>query len=296
MPLPTDTAGVLEPAPGVLAFFDGRVVGRRAYSAEPNWIDDGAYGLGIAAFAVIDGKDALVYDTHMTIAHAQWMRETVIAAGARDIRVALSHHHIDHIAGNAVFADCEIIAHALTDRAMRKERAALEAGTYDGPPPIKPVVMPTVTFEGALPVEVGRRHVELLHMDIHSHDGVVLWLPDSGLLLAGDTLEDTCTYVAEPARMETHIADLGRLAALGATRILPNHGDRERIAAGGYGPSLITANERYMRHLIGARTTPAALDTSLRDFVQPELAAGTLTYFAPYEAVHTRNLAAMRAG
>jgi hypothetical protein len=32
---------VLEPAPGILAFYDGRVPGQR-FAARDNWVDDGA--------------------------------------------------------------------------------------------------------------------------------------------------------------------------------------------------------------------------------------------------------------
>lgn len=295
MTLTIATARLLEPAPGLLVFYDGRVTGRRAYAAEPNWIDDGAYGLGIAAFAIIDSTDALIYDTHMSIAHAQWMRDTLTSRGVRTMRVVLSHSHLDHVAGNAVFQDCEIIAHRLTALAMAEKRAHIEDGSYDGPPAIKPLVMPTSLFEGTHELMVGRRRIELHHMDIHSRDGVVLVLPDDGLLLAGDTLEDTITYVAEPERLEIHLGDLARLAALGARRILPNHGDRDRLAAGGYDPSLITATERYVRRLIDASQRPAGSDEPLLTFVAPELAAGSITYYAPYEAVHARNLAVVRS-
>ena len=37
---------VLEPAPGVLAFYDGRIPGVRLHSAAGNWLDDGAFALG----------------------------------------------------------------------------------------------------------------------------------------------------------------------------------------------------------------------------------------------------------
>ena len=48
------------------------------------------------------------------------IRATVEKLGARRIRVALSHGHLDHIAGNAVFGDCEIIAHRLTGEALAR--------------------------------------------------------------------------------------------------------------------------------------------------------------------------------
>ena len=133
-----------------------------------------------------------------------------------------------------------------------------------------------------------------MQFDIHSADGTVLLLPHLGVVLAGDTLEDTVTYISEPEHTERHIAELDRLAALEFARILPNHGDEQVIASGGYPPSLVTATRDYLSRLL-ARLDDPELDTeSLQSFIAPELAAGTLTYFGPYEAVHSQNIAVLR--
>ena len=200
-----ETMRVLRPYPNVFAFYDGRIEGRRAYSEERNWLDDGAYVLGIASYAILDGAEALVYDTHISLAHARIIREALSAAGATSIRVVLSHWHTDHVAGNEIFADCEIIANSLTAKALAEHRQEFEDGGRD--PAINPLIMPTRTFDGELTLNVGETTVELRHADIHSHDGTVMLLPQSGVLLAGDTLEDPITYVAEPDRLEKHLVD-----------------------------------------------------------------------------------------
>ncbi|MFL5338494.1 MAG: MBL fold metallo-hydrolase, partial [Geminicoccaceae bacterium] len=203
---------VLRPAANVLAFYDGRVPGVRVFAPAPNWVDDGAYELGIASYAILAGDEALVYDTHISIPHARIIRRTLAEAGAKRIRVVLSHWHLDHVAGNAEFADCEIIAHALTAQVLQEHRAAIEAGTRAGAPAIDPLILPTTIYEGTLALEVGGIPVELRHVDIHSCDGTMLVLPGAGLLLAGDALEDTVTYVAEPDRLDHHRRDLARMA------------------------------------------------------------------------------------
>jgi glyoxylase-like metal-dependent hydrolase (beta-lactamase superfamily II) len=294
MRLPTATLRISQPHPGLFAYFDGRLEGKRIVSPEPNWVDDGAYGLGIASFAVVEGRQAVVYDAHLSVAHGEVIRKHLEGLGVRDFRLFLSHHHIDHVCGNAAFSDCQIIAHKLTDEAMRRDKPALEAGTYDGPPAIKPLIMPTTLFEGRLALELGRRRLTLLHLDVHSLDGVGLMLEDERVLLAGDTLEDNITYVAEPARLEIHFRDLDRLTKLGIDRLLPNHGDADIIARGGYAPTLITATQRYMRRLLDQAARDPATDTTLHAFVAPEIDAGWITWYAPYEAVHRRNLAVVR--
>lgn len=280
---------ILAPHPNILAFYDGRVPGYR-FADGANWVDDGALSLGIASYAICDGADALVYDTHVSIAHARAIRDCLAARGVTNIMVVLSHWHLDHIAGNAVFADCEIIACAKTAAHLAHHRAAIESGSHDGSPAIAPLVMPTRTFERQMTVQVGRLTVELLEFDIHSDDGVVLWLPHDRLLLAGDTLEDTVTYVAEPDRLLQHLPELDRMAMLAPAKILPNHGAAERIAAGGYGPSLIPATARYVRALLAMRKDPSLRNRPLRDVITSDLADGTLEYFEGYEAVHAGNV------
>ncbi|MFG1478556.1 MBL fold metallo-hydrolase [Xanthobacter sp. V4C-4] len=282
------TLRLLQPAPHVLAFYDGRVPGTRLHSAAENWLDDGAYALGIASYAVIDGAEALLYDSHISLTHAHIIRQALEKRGVRTIRLVLSHWHDDHVAGNAVFADCEIIASVETAAALEAHRARLEAAD----PPIRPLVGPTRTFSGRLDLSVGELAVQLHHMDIHSRDGVVALLP-GGLLLAGDTLEDPITYVDEPDRLAIHLCNLDALAALGARRLLPNHGAAEVIAAGGYGPDLIAATRLYVARLLRLKAEPELAALDLRTFAADAFATGAITYFAPYEAVHRKNVEAV---
>lgn len=280
------TLRILRPHPSLYAFYDGRIEGVRAYSPEPNWLDDGAYALGVCVYAIVDGTQALIYDTHISRPHARLVRQTLKAAGVNSIRVVLSHWHDDHVAGNEVFADCEIIAHKLTEQALIAHRKEIESAN----PPIKPLVMPNHVFEGSLDLMVGSVRVELRPADIHSHDGLILRLPDLGLLLAGDTLEEPITYVAEPDRLPIHVEELKRIAAWGYPRILPNHGAPDVIAAGGYGPELIDATIRYVKKLIRTRDEMSLADQDLSTFIAEDLRSGALRYFAPYEQVHANNV------
>ena len=59
----------------------------------------------------------------------------------------------------------------------------------------------------------------------------------------------------------------------GMRHILPNHGAKASIAAGGYGPGLIDATERYVRHLIRCRSEPELRGLDLWAVVAQDLAA-----------------------
>ena len=262
----------------------------RLHSDRQNWLDDGAFTLGVCSYAIMDGEDALVYDTHISLQHARIIRRTLHDAGIRRIRVILSHWHVDHVAGNEVFADCEIIAHRLTAQALALNRDKLEGGD----PPIRPLIPPTQTYDGHLDLTIGRTMVQLRHADVHSLDGTVLLLPDRELMLAGDTLEDPITYVAEPDRLAAHLVGLDKLAGLVFERILPNHGAIEAIEAGGYPRSLLRATKAYVEKLLRSRNDPALAQEDLKTFCHADFQAGAIGYFPAYEAVHRRNIEAVR--
>ena len=60
----------------LLGFYDGR--GPASASAPiDNWVYDGALSLGICSFAIVDGAEAIVYDTHVSVAHARMIRATL---------------------------------------------------------------------------------------------------------------------------------------------------------------------------------------------------------------------------
>jgi cyclase len=143
----------------LIGFYDGRISGVR-FSAEPNWVDDGALSLGICSYALVDGSEALVYDTHVSVAHAAAIRRHLEGLGVRRITVVFSHWHLDHIAGTEVFADCEIVAGRPTGETLARERAAIEAGTSgEGPPAVSPLVLPTTLLEGDTRLDVGALRV-----------------------------------------------------------------------------------------------------------------------------------------
>jgi cyclase len=170
---------LLEPAAGVLGFYAGRDGSR--FAAEPNWVDEGAIGLGIASYALLAGDDALVYDSGISVEWGRLVRDELERRGARRLTVVLSHWHLDHVADTEVFGDCEVLANERTAAHLARRREAIEAGELEGPPAIAPLVLPTRTFAERETLRLGSGEeevaVELLALDIHSDDATVLWLP-----------------------------------------------------------------------------------------------------------------------
>ncbi len=280
---------IFEPHPGILAFYDGRIPGQRFLPFD-NWVDTGAISLGIASYAILSGDAALIYDTHVSLPHAEAIKAALMARGVIRFTVVLSHWHLDHVAGTAVFAGAPVIANARTLAHLTEHRAGIEDGSFHGLPVIAPLILPDQVFSGSMELTLGARRIVLIEANIHSDDATVVWLPDEGILLAGDTVEDCVTYVGEPADFALHLADLDRLIALLPRHVLPNHGAAAVIARGGYGPGLLTATRAYIRWLQGLEQDPQVADKPLAEVIAADLAQGTLIWFAPYESVHAQNI------
>jgi cyclase len=287
-------ARVLRPADGLYAFYDGRIEGHR-FAEGPNWVDEGALGVGIASYAVVSGDRALVYDTHTSIEHARFVREALEAGGVEAFTVVLSHWHLDHVAGTEVFRDCEVISSERTAELLERNAVAIARGELEGPPPIDPLILPTRIYSERLELELGETKVELIHVNVHSDDATVLWLPNRRVLLCGDTMEDTVTYVDDPEAFDSHLRGLTELRSLEPERILPNHGDPEVIAGGGYSADLISATEQYIGVLRRLPEEPGLRELSLREVVAEPLDEGWIHYFEPYEEVHRENVATVLA-
>ena len=138
--------------------------------------------------------------------------------------------------------------------------------------------------------KLGDLNLVFIEANIHSDDATVVWIDEYEILLAGDTMEDTVTYVGEPRDFETHLADLDRLWALAPNRILPNHGDPEIIALGGYEKALIRATQQYIRMLKRCATEPELREKPLQEIIAGPLQMGWVNLFGPYEAVHQQNV------
>lgn len=281
---------ILQPFSNIYAYYDGRT-GERFHSNEPNWLDDGAFTLGIASYSVISENEAIIFDAHITADHARAVTQHLRDLGISRMTVVYSHAHTDHIAGAESFKDFPIIAsHRAAVRLAEQRRvfAALD-------PPVH-VVLPTRTFDKNMSLRLGNIEVQLHSFNIHTHDSIVLWVPSQKVLLAGDTLEDTATYIAEPGNLAANLKELRRMAStFSPASILPAHGDPARIAAGGYNQDFIDSTIRYLIAIDQDDVDePPSWSMSLAEVVAADVAAGTLIYYKEYERVHKENIEKLR--
>lgn len=273
------------------AFYQGRPDEASVKPGPKHWPDLGAIFVGVATYAVHDGDTALVYDSFTDTASAQWVRNWLAKAGVRHFMLVNSHWHLDHIGGNAVYADSPRLATEATRAKLVAKRAAIEDGTEEGPPAIKPLAVPDIGLTGDTTVMVGTVRVVLRPEAIHSADGLVIELPDDKILLAGDTLEDTATFVAEPQSIPQQYGNLGAMRQWGFTRILPNHGNPEIIAKGGYGLGLLDMTRAYIRRLVEHAHDADFQKQPLESFVDDAVKRGDVSVWWAYHEAHANNLA-----
>jgi cyclase len=274
---------------GLIYFFDGRRPGER-YCKDWNWLDDAAMKLGVGIYVIHSGDEAVVYDTFTSVPHARFVRDHLEKMGIKKFTVVYSHWHLDHIAGDAVFGDSDAIATTAMRDALVRHKDEIESGKLWGPPPIDPVRLPNITFDGRKDIKVGDIELELRHVNIHSLDGCVICIPKDKILLAGDTLEDTLTYMVEVENLPDHLNYLAEMRQWDIGKIFPNHGDPDVIMNGGYNKTFIDATASYVTRMLTRSHDADYLEGTMEDYVGDLAAKGWIHIFEPYRDVHAQNL------
>jgi cyclase len=274
----------------LISFYDGRPAQSPRPPETYNWADYGALDVGVSTYAIRRGDQALIYDTFPTAQEAKWVRDYLTKAGVRHFTLVNSHWHLDHVGGNAIYADVDRIATDRTIQLLIAKKDAIEAGTEWGPPAIKPLQVPNIGIAGDTTYYVKDIKVELRPVNIHSEDGLVLYLPRDRILLAGDTLEDTVTFIAEPENVVVQYTNMRKLKQWDIDRIFPNHGNPDVISHGGYRTTLIDATLSYLRKVILRSHDPDYLQGTLEDYVGDSVKKGWVSIWWAYYAPHKENL------
>jgi cyclase len=195
-------------------------------------------GFPTASVLVVTATRAFVIDT---LTRPQDM-DPVLAAlaerapGRRRV-VVNTHHHWDHVYGNAAFPTSDIVAQHSCPRLMEAQAQSISESVPR--PPREGVPLPSVTFGDRITYLSDDESVHLIHTPGHSQDSIVVYLDAARVLLAGDTLEWPLPTFAERDGQEAWVRTLRQLKQLPAEVVVPSHGPA-------MGKELIDANERYV--------------------------------------------------
>lgn len=178
----------------------------------------------VRAVVLVGRHQALVWDA---LAAPEQLRPALDWIGERDVILVYSHADWDHVLGaSALPARRRILAQAHAVARLRDELPGVlrDLGLAGE------IVLPDETFEARLDLRPDLRQdlrlagglASLRHLPGHSPDSCVAWLPEVGVLLAGDAVE----WPLPEVWREASLVDLdGWIAALAG-------GNRSRDCAG----------------------------------------------------------------
>jgi glyoxylase-like metal-dependent hydrolase (beta-lactamase superfamily II) len=161
--------------------------------------------LDVNATLILGGEVALVVDTLSTAEQATHLLGHVRGVTSMPLVIVNTHHHYDPCFGNATLADAspgttiwaqQSAAAALRDRGDQLRRAA-EQELIDNDPEFAAAVAavqlraPDRTVVEESIMDLGGRSVDLRHFGRGHTDGdLVVTIPDVGVLLTGDLIEE----------------------------------------------------------------------------------------------------------
>jgi glyoxylase-like metal-dependent hydrolase (beta-lactamase superfamily II) len=184
---------------------------------------------------VIIGDDGvMVVDATATPVMAQALIERIRGVTNKPIKyVLLTHYHAVRVMGASAFKAQEIIASDLT-RGLIEERGQEDFESevnrfprlFRAVESVPGLTWPTLTFETAMTIWLGRRRVEIRHLGHgHTKGDTIAWLPKERVLFSGDLVE----YGAAPYTGDAYLTDwpatLERLRALEAEKLVPGRGE-----------------------------------------------------------------------
>lgn len=185
--------------------------------------------------------------------------------------LVLTHYHAVRTLGASAFGARRIIAHDQT-RALIEERGLADWASEQGRMPrlftgaetIPGLTHPTDTFAESMTLDLGNRTVELRHLGRgHTSGDIVVWLPDEGILFAGDLVEaQAAPYMGDSYPGAWSTGTLDAVAALGARQLVGGRGPVVRDAEVG---TAIEDTRAFVRTTLEGTRAVKEAGGSLRD-------------------------------
>lgn len=184
--------------------------------------------------AVICGDGVLVIDTRAHHAQARELLDHVRLLSPAPIGwVVNTHHHWDHTFGNAEFLPAEIWGHQRcaevlrTEGELMREQVKSQWASPTDIPLFDEVVVtpPDRTFADRAILDLGGRAIELRHLGRgHTDNDIVVVVPDSDVVFAGDLIEEGAPPVFADSFPLEWPAAARALLQLARGPVVPGHG------------------------------------------------------------------------
>src|SRR5689334_17968693 len=192
---------------------------------------------GANAGFIIGGDSVAVVDTFENPAAAQALLDEIRKKTSLPIRfVVNTHYHIDHVAGNNIFAaaGATILAQDNVRNWERTENLKFFGAkiTPEQKQMVESLGLPTVTYKDRVDLYLGTRHLVVVSLPGHTGGDTVVFIPDANVLFCGDlfwkhTLPNLIDASTKPW-IETLDAMLARHPE---ASFVPGHGEVGRAQA-----------------------------------------------------------------
>jgi glyoxylase-like metal-dependent hydrolase (beta-lactamase superfamily II) len=145
----------------------------------------------VTAGAIVTNEGTVVIDTLPFPRETREMIDFLRAESRRGIRYVINtHHHADHVYGNFLFEEADIIASEKCREMMRKTGEKNLAETKQQIPELAEVVLrlPNLTFPDKITIHLGDRVMRLLPLPGHTLDDIGVYIEGEKILFAGDAV------------------------------------------------------------------------------------------------------------
>jgi cyclase len=145
----------------------------------------------VTASAIVTGEGTVVIDTLPFPRETREMIEFLRGESKRGIRyVVNTHHHADHVYGNYLFEDADIVSGERCREVMRKsgEKNLVEAKSQTPELAEVHLRLPNITFPDKMTIHLGDRVIRLMPLSGHTLDGIGVYLEGDKILFSGDAV------------------------------------------------------------------------------------------------------------
>jgi len=145
----------------------------------------------VTAGAVVTNEGTVVIDTLPFPRETREMIEFLRGESKRGIRYVIdTHHHADHVYGNYLFEEADIISSERCREVMRKSGEKNLAEARAQTPELAEVTLrlPNITFPDRMTINLGDRVMRLMPLLGHSQDGIGVYIEGDKILFSGDAV------------------------------------------------------------------------------------------------------------
>ncbi|MEW5717984.1 MAG: MBL fold metallo-hydrolase [Chloroflexota bacterium] len=143
------------------------------------------------AGAIITNEGTIVIDTLPFPRETREMVDFLRGESKRGIRyVVNTHHHADHVYGNFLFEEADIISSERCREMMRKSGEKNLAEAKQQTPELAEVKLrlPNLTFPEKMGLHLGDKVLRLMPLPGHTPDGIGIYVEGDKILFAGDAV------------------------------------------------------------------------------------------------------------